>query len=211
MKVILIATGLMLAGPVSASTTLNFDAYSEETPIYNDGGLDFVNFSSLDTTGFTASGYVNSVTSGTNIAFNPSGKPTTISGAPFRLVSASLAAAWNDGLTVQFVGTLYGNAVYTERFAVDTAHAAFETFNSSYVDQIVISTYGGTHNQAFGINHGTQFSLDDLTFQRGLSLRGSVGNVGGVPEPATWALMVSGFGLIGVTIRRRRAGEVVAA
>ena len=28
---------------------------------------------------------------------------------------------------------------------------------------------------------------------------------GGVPEPTTWALMIGGFGLAGVTLRRRRA------
>ena len=28
---------------------------------------------------------------------------------------------------------------------------------------------------------------------------------GGVPEPATWAMMISGFGLAGATLRRRRA------
>jgi hypothetical protein len=31
------------------------------------------------------------------------------------------------------------------------------------------------------------------------------GNVGGVPEPATWALMIAGFGLAGAGLRRRRA------
>ena len=34
--------------------------------------------------------------------------------------------------------------------------------------------------------------------------------VGGVPEPAAWALMLAGFGLTGVVARRRR-GTVVAA
>jgi hypothetical protein len=30
------------------------------------------------------------------------------------------------------------------------------------------------------------------------------GNVGGVPEPAIWALMIGGFGLTGAALRRRR-------
>lgn len=33
----------------------------------------------------------------------------------------------------------------------------------------------------------------------------------GVPEPATWAMMIAGFGLVGGTMRRRRTGEPVAA
>jgi hypothetical protein len=33
---------------------------------------------------------------------------------------------------------------------------------------------------------------------------------GGVPEPATWAMMILGFGLVGATARRRRQGAVSA-
>ena len=36
-------------------------------------------------------------------------------------------------------------------------------------------------------------------------------NVGGVPEPASWALMVAGFGVFGLALRRRKAATPVAA
>ena len=32
-----------------------------------------------------------------------------------------------------------------------------------------------------------------------------------VPEPATWAMMIAGFGLVGASLRRRRAGETPLA
>ena len=36
------------------------------------------------------------------------------------------------------------------------------------------------------------------------------GAVGGVPEPASWAMMLVGFGIVGITARRRRTLQVVA-
>jgi len=46
--------------------------------------------------------------------------------------------------------------------------------------------------------------LDNVTFD---SLGGGAGPIGGstVPEPATWAMMIAGFGLAGASLRRRRA------
>lgn len=34
------------------------------------------------------------------------------------------------------------------------------------------------------------------------------GGAGAVPEPATWAMMIAGFGLVGATMRRRRGSAV---
>ncbi len=36
-------------------------------------------------------------------------------------------------------------------------------------------------------------------------------DVGAVPEPATWAMMITGFGLVGGAMRRRRTGAAVIA
>jgi hypothetical protein len=41
--------------------------------------------------------------------------------------------------------------------------------------------------------HGNDFVLDDMSFSGGA-----------VPEPATWAMMIIGFGAVGALIRRRR-------
>jgi PEP-CTERM motif len=42
-----------------------------------------------------------------------------------------------------------------------------------------------------------------------VDVRGSIG-LGAVPEPASWALMIAGFGLVGTTIRRRKAKRLGA-
>ncbi len=53
-------------------------------------------------------------------------------------------------------------------------------------------------NLAFG---GNDFTLDDIS----LSTKAP-----GVPEPASWALMILGFGAAGAVLRRRRAALAVA-
>lgn len=53
--------------------------------------------------------------------------------------------------------------------------------------------------QPFPENTGDGVLFDNLSFD----LQG-----GGAPEPATWGLMIAGFGLAGVGLRRRRAALV---
>lgn len=39
---------------------------------------------------------------------------------------------------------------------------------------------------------------------------GEVAFANGIPEPATWTMLIGGFGLTGLAVRRRRAGTVIA-
>ena len=60
-----------------------------------------------------------------------------------------------------------------------------------------LSLTGANHTIEFdqGPLHGWTF-VSEITFD---------GKSSGVPEPATWAMMIAGFGLVGATLRRRRA------
>lgn len=54
-------------------------------------------------------------------------------------------------------------------------------------------TFDGTHDT---------MAMDDITF--------SLASVSGVPEPAAWATMIAGFGLVGATLRSRRRSPFAA-
>jgi hypothetical protein len=52
------------------------------------------------------------------------------------------------------------------------------------------------------VRDGNDFALDDIDF--------GTTNPGGVPEPATWSLMIGGMGLAGAMLRRRKAVPALA-
>jgi hypothetical protein len=73
------------------------------------------------------------------------------------------------------------------------------------------SDSGDTSGGGFGfitVASGTNLTFDRLTFTFDVGGTSSnfdnfVGNVAAVPEPATWGLMIAGFGLAGGALRRR--------
>ena len=69
-----------------------------------------------------------------------------------------------------------------------------------------------TSSNKFGFNTYVLASTYYIDITNGQESHRIVGEAvtGGVPEPATWALMIGGFGLAGVTLRRRRAASGVA-
>ena len=63
-------------------------------------------------------------------------------------------------------------------------------------DFVGFTDFGKSISQVtFDASHDTM-AMDDITF--------SLASVSGVPEPAAWATMIAGFGLVGATLRGRR-------
>lgn len=52
----------------------------------------------------------------------------------------------------------------------------------------------GRNSQTYNYDRSISFTLSGVT--------------GAVPEPATWAMMILGFGLVGAALRQRRGGQI---
>lgn len=126
--------------------------------------------------------------------------------------------------TVEFLGA--GGDIVSGPISINqnnsAAHIGIYLFPADYrtgsgsisftgIRQILTVTGGFT----YGPDNG-ELPLQQRTFTRGFlwtdGVKGSGGgggNPGVIPEPATWAMMIAGFGLVGGAMRRRR--EVLAA
>ncbi len=192
MKAILAAIAIAAAVPASAITITFDDLSGGGSPIANGyAGLNWNNFFTVNGTNFTGSGYHSGTVSPDNVAFNAFSNPATLSSSTtFSLTRGYFTGAWYDGLTIQAVGTLGGSAVYTQSFIVNASAPTLVTLNHALVDNVVFSSFGGTAHPGYG-GCCTHFALDNLTVN------------GAVPEPASWALMLSGFAFVGAALRRR--------
>lgn len=100
------------------------------------------------------------------------------------------------GQSITFADTVGGNPALA---GCDASCYAFGTF-----------TFIGSGSDTLSIAANADYNywhLDDVS----VTLSGAPGAPGGVPEPATWAMMVGGFGLMGATMRRRRRGSAALA
>lgn len=90
------------------------------------------------------------------------------------------------------------------------------SLNADGITHIFSAAYGGGD---FAIPAGTYVGFEDLTGGGDLdyddlqfvftNVRGV--EVGGIPEPATWAMLIAGFGLVGMAARRRKDFAVTTA
>ena len=142
------------------------------------------------------------------------------------IVDGTISAPGAEAL----VGAAYANnvagATTTTLYALDASgNQLLRSTNANAGTYVEVGTvtgidFGGLNNVGFDISgltgaayfsNGGQLYTINLTTAAATSL-GSIGGgslvgltAGGVPEPASWAMMIGGFGVVGGTLRRRSA------
>lgn len=201
---LLMLTAIAAAQPAAAQLTITFDDLPGAENAVPNGykGLNWSNFNFLRATTFTPSpsGYLAGLTSGSKVAYSgfTSVQPQSISAAtPFQLFSFQMTAAWYDGISVEVSGLLGGSEVFRQTLNPSSTSPTLYSFGGASIDTLtfVHDENSGTPNLAYGNNCCQQFALDDLIVD---------GVVFGVPEPASWVLLMAGFGAVGSQMRRRR-------
>ena len=189
---------LTLGVPVlSFATLLNFDTgLTSNVPIPNGyGGLNWSNVVALNADTFVPSGYQNGTVSHAFVALNEDANgvaaTATISNpTPFDFNSVYLTGAWNDGMQILVQGFQGANPAYSQTVTVSYYTPTLFNFNYLGVNSVLLSVAApGTVIQ----EGGTYFAMDNLTVN------------GSVPEPGTFALLVTGLAGVAALRRRKRA------
>lgn len=153
--------------------------------------FDFVAWNSWDGTGssFPSGDFFEILLDGTLLAsISPNNASGTLSIAgPAVLIAGPAPYGYGDSAPFFNRDTAY--AVNVSNFAHSSATAAF-TF------RVNGNGWQGGTDEAFGLDNIVVSIPDRIT--------------GAVPEPATWAMMIAGFGLIGAHLRRRRRRTAIA-
>lgn len=159
----------------------------------------FFNYVTSDGAGFTDYSFAELLNGGTHAAWLFTARTTTVGNT-----SPGFGLPANDSTLTPATSPIVGGAPTWSPLGSDSG----QCFSSGcgytgWIGSSFTLSAVGSYQLRFGVSN-----FNDAAFQSGLAFAGvTVNNVpvtGAVPEPATWAMMIAGFGLAGTALRRRR-------
>lgn len=204
---LVMAAAITFAGSASAEVTLTFegvgnlasvnDFYNGGTDSAGNSGANYgINFSS------NSLGVIDLAAGGSgNTGNDPSGVTNLffLSGSA---ATMNVAAGFDTGFSFYYAANFSATVVVYS--GLNATGSILGTLNLSPTPNayyewapVGVSFAGIAHSVDFG-GSANYVAFDNIT------LGAAVPGDGSVPEPATWAMMVSGFGATGATLRRRR-------
>lgn len=203
----LAALSMCLASPAFAATTLDFEGVGDYNPVGNFYAPDFI-FSPATLALVDADNG-----GGGNFANEPS--PNTIM---FFLDSNNAVLDVTNGFTTGFSfyytsSTAATVSVYDALGGAAGGGNVLGSINllAQFTDNCVGDPTGGFCNfSAIGVGFaGTAYSIDfggtaNQTGYDNITFGSIIPGNGGVPEPATWAMLILGFGLVGGAMRKQQ-------
>lgn len=194
-----------LVPSAQAQTVVNFDQ-STDTATYVSQGLVLSGFTISDNTFGNAvlvpstPNYANVNATGSSISFvdAATGIATTSNGFGLTIPGLNLGGGFYAGATLSFLG-VSGDLLGTQMFAPvgpNESRAPLSYANNfQNIASVVFTRLENSNGPAL-------FPIDNVTF--------TLNDVAAVPEPASWAMMIAGFGLVGGAMRRRSIRASVA-
>ncbi len=147
-------------------------------------------------------------------------------GPSSRIVNSTGTDAGTNGTSTTFA-TTFSLVGYNSMNATLSGQALFDNFGEIFLNgnQVGGTITGFASLSPFGTNSNfflaglntLSFVLHNTGGPEGFQVAGltvtaeALPGVGGVPEPASWALMMVGFGLVGATMRKRQTVSHVTA
>jgi len=137
-----------------------------------------------------------------------------VSGGPlFQPDGTMLFAAFSPtafSAHAEHMGPLFSLAAIFPELTLDDSGAwlAIAPETSSFTEWVALSRYGTTPID--GTLTGLAVRSSDTIFAGGLGLSNYLTSVTAVPEPASWAMLIAGFGCVGALLRRARPRVAVA-